>query len=91
MDLLNTHLESMEYFADERMRQLKECFDIMTQSPADRTVIFAGDLNIKDEEVSSVGGIPEGVKDIWEHLGSSDEVLFKNFFPKLFQNLIFFS
>ena len=52
-----------------------DCFDIVTQRPADRTVILAGDLNLTDEELSGVGGLPEGVNDIWEQLGSREEVL----------------
>ena len=75
IDLLNTHLESMWYCAEERTRQLTDCFDIVTQRPADRTVILAGDLNLTEDELSSVGGLPEGVNDIWEQLGSSEEVM----------------
>ena len=74
MDLLNTHLESTAGCADKRMRQLRECFNIMTQRPEDRTVIFAGDLNLRDEEVIRVGGLPLLVTDVWEQLGRRDEV-----------------
>ena len=66
MDLLNTHLESTARCADTRMRQLKECSNIVTQRPEDRTVIFAGDLNLRDEEVSKLGGLPVRVMDVWE-------------------------
>ena len=74
MDLLNTHLESTAEHADERMRQLEKCFDIMTKRPEDRTVIFGGDLNMRDKEVTSVGGLPAGARDVWEQLGSRPEV-----------------
>ena len=74
MDLLNTHLESTAEHADERMRQLEKCFDIMTKRPEDRTVILGGDLNMRDKEVTSVGGLPAGARDVWEQLGSRPEV-----------------
>ena len=64
MELLNTHLESTAKC--QRMRQLKECFNIVTQRPEDRTVIYAGagDLNLRDEEVSRIGGPPVRVMDV---------------------------
>ena len=51
MDLLNTHLESTAEHAEERTRQLEQCFEIMSKRPGDRTVIFGGDLNSRDKEV----------------------------------------
>ena len=77
MELLNTHLESTAKC--QRMRQLKECFNIVTQRPEDRTVIYAGDLNLRDEEVRRIGGLPVRVMDVWEELGSRHEVKFTNF------------
>ena len=71
---MNTHLESTAEHADERMRQLEKCFDIMTKRPEDRTVILGGDLNMRDKEVTSVGGLPAGAMDVWEQLGSRQEV-----------------
>jgi len=74
MDLLNTHLESTAEHAEERMRQLEKCLDIMTRRPGDRTVILGGDLNMRDKEVTSVGGLPAGARDVWEQLGSRPEL-----------------
>ena len=74
MDLLNTHLESTQEHSDERVRQLEKCLDIMTRRPGDRTVIFGGDLNMRDKEVAKVGGLPPEVKDVWEDLGRREEV-----------------
>ena len=74
MDLLNTHLESTQEHSDERVRQLEKCLEIMTRRPGDRTVIFGGDLNMRDKEVAKVGGLPPGVKDVWEDLGRREEV-----------------
>ena len=75
MDLLNTHLESTADHAEERMRQLEKCLDIMTKRPEDRTVILGGDLNMRDKEITSVGGLPAGTRDVWEQLGSRPEVI----------------
>ena len=57
------------------MRQLEKCLDIMTRRPGDRTVILGGDLNMRDKEVTSVGGLPVGARDVWEQLGSRPEVI----------------
>ena len=32
-------------------------------------MILGGDLNMRDKEVVSVGGLPAGVTDVWEQLG----------------------
>ena len=77
MELLNTHLESTAKCAYQRMRQLKECFNIVTQRPEDRTVIYAGDLNLRDEEVSRIGGPPVRVMDV--DMRSRYEVKFAKF------------
>ena len=81
MDLLNTHLESTADHAEERMRQLEKCLDIMTKRPEDRTVILGGDLNMRDKEVTSVEGLPAGTRDVWEQLGSRPEVINRNSNP----------
>lgn len=72
MDLYNTHLESTTEHAQERMKQLEQCFDIINRRPSHSTVLFAGDLNMRDKELSSVG-LPGGVVDVWECLGSRPE------------------
>ena len=79
--LLSTQLESTAKCAYQRMRQLKKCFNIVAvaQRPEDRTVIFAGDLNLRDEEVSRIGGLPVRVMDVWEEPGSRYEVKFAKF------------
>ncbi len=33
-------------------------------------VILGGDLNIRDYEIASIGGLPTGVEDAWEKTGS---------------------
>lgn len=69
--LMNTHLESMAYSSQVRSIQLRKCFRRCMKEPSDRTVIFGGDLNLRDSEVASVGGVPDGMLDVWEACGSS--------------------
>ncbi len=71
--ILNTHLESTKDHADERSRQLRECFKVALDRPEDTTVIFGGDLNLRDEELSKLGGIPAGMDDLWVRTGSRNE------------------
>lgn len=70
---INTHLESTKDFASVRMEQLKRAFGHMSKADARRTVILAGDLNIRDKEVASVG-LPDKVQDVWVATGSRKEV-----------------
>jgi len=74
MDLLNTHLESTKDHATERKKQLEQCFSLMSKRPTDRSVIFGGDLNLRDPEVASLGGAPPPARDVWEQLGSREEL-----------------
>nr|CAD7440518.1 unnamed protein product [Timema bartmani]CAD7457834.1 unnamed protein product [Timema tahoe] len=71
--LLNTHLESTVDHAAERVKQLKECFKVTLEAPEDTTVIFAGDLNLRDKELEQLGGLPPGVEDLWKTCGSRKE------------------
>lgn len=73
--LMNTHLESTKEFAEPRMAQLKQAFDIMVKNSDENkntSIIFAGDLNTRDSEVQKVG-IPKGIKDVWIALGERKE------------------
>jgi tyrosyl-DNA phosphodiesterase 2 len=38
------------------------------------TVIFGGDLNLRDTEVQKLGGFPAGVYDVWIKTGARKEV-----------------
>nr|CAD7392164.1 unnamed protein product [Timema cristinae] len=73
LQLLNTHLESTVDHAAERVKQLKECFKVTSEAPEDTTVIFAGDLNLRDKELEQLGGPPPGVEDLWKTCGSRKE------------------
>ena len=73
--LLNTHLESMKQFSKERMEQLRFAFEKVRNADENSSVIFAGDLNVRDSEVEKVG-IPTGIEDIWVTLGEPKEYQF---------------
>lgn len=72
--LMNTHLESTADFAEQRTVQFFKCLKKCVKEPAERTVIFGGDLNLRDSEVEDIGGLPQGVKDVWESCGQRKEV-----------------
>jgi hypothetical protein len=44
-------LESTKDFAETRINQLRKAFKEITAIPKTDTVIFAGDLNLRDKEV----------------------------------------
>ena len=75
MIFINTHLESMKQFSKERMDQLRLAFEVVTNGDENSSVIFAGDLNVRDSEVEKVG-IPIGVEDVWEKFGEPKEYQF---------------
>ena len=51
MDLMTSHLESTGSHADERKRQLEKAFREVKDAPPSSTVVFGGDLNLRDKEV----------------------------------------
>ena len=48
---MTSHLESKAEYADERKHQLEQAFKAMAEVPREQTVIFGGDLNLRDKEV----------------------------------------
>lgn len=68
--LLNTHLESMSYSSEVRQVQLRRCFRQCKKEPPGKTVIFGGDMNLRDHEVESIGGLPGSIQDVWAECGS---------------------
>ncbi|XP_049528623.1 tyrosyl-DNA phosphodiesterase 2 isoform X3 [Dermacentor silvarum] len=68
--LLNTHLESMGYSSEVRQVQLRRCFRQCKKEPLEKTVILGGDMNLRDSEVHSCGGLPEDIQDVWTACGS---------------------
>ncbi|XP_065768724.1 tyrosyl-DNA phosphodiesterase 2 isoform X2 [Muntiacus reevesi] len=67
--LMTSHLESTRGHAKERMNQLKMVLEKMQEAPESATVIFAGDTNLRDQEVTKCGGLPNNILDVWEFLG----------------------
>ena len=52
MLLMTTHLESTGEFTDERQEQLRQCFTAMKEADPKKTVVFGGDLNLREREVT---------------------------------------
>ncbi|KAL5965792.1 Tyrosyl-DNA phosphodiesterase 2 [Taenia solium] len=79
--LWTSHLESCNQFAEERKHQLKCTWEAMQaairlgSSSADAPLcgILCGDLNIRDKEIKELGGLPEGMVDVWEVCGARPE------------------
>lgn len=65
--ICNTHLESMAAHTAQRKVQLKMCFERCQQFPKEWNVIFGGDLNARDSEVT----IPSNMYDVWMRCGSN--------------------
>nr|XP_013998722.1 unnamed protein product [Salmo salar] len=72
MCLMTSHFESCKGQAEERMKQLREMLKRMREAPSNVTVLFGGDTNLRDTEVTKVGGLPSGVCDVWEQLGKQE-------------------
>lgn len=50
--LMTSHLESTRGHAKERINQLKMVLKKIQEAPESATIIFAGDTNLRDQEVS---------------------------------------
>ncbi len=50
---MTTHHESraQDNISNQRIEQLKICFQRMINAPSDRIVLFGGDLNMREKEV----------------------------------------
>ncbi|XP_043921684.1 tyrosyl-DNA phosphodiesterase 2 isoform X2 [Protopterus annectens] len=70
--LMTSHLESTRGQAKERLTQLNTLFHKMKEVPESSVVIYGGDTNLRDQEVTKVGGLPAGVVDVWEFLGKPE-------------------
>ncbi|KAM6184907.1 tyrosyl-DNA phosphodiesterase 2 [Rhynchocyon petersi] len=70
--LMTSHLESTKEHAKERINQLKIVLKEMQEVPESATVIFAGDTNLRDQEVTKCGGLPNNILDVWEFLGKPE-------------------
>ncbi|XP_020355508.1 tyrosyl-DNA phosphodiesterase 2 isoform X1 [Oncorhynchus kisutch] len=70
--VMTSHFESCKGQAEERMKQLSVVLKRMREAPTNVTVLFGGDTNLRDAEVTKVGGLPGGVCDVWEQLGKQE-------------------
>ena len=67
--LMTSHLESTRGHAKERMNQLKMVLEKMQEAPGSTTVIFAGDTNLRDQEVSDeVSSVFMGSLMLWKFI-----------------------
>ena len=73
--LLTSHLESLNRFSAERKKQLKTCFSLMKEALQNQfdLCIFGGDMNLMDQELDQVRGLPEHFFDAWEQCGSDSD------------------
>jgi tyrosyl-DNA phosphodiesterase 2 len=76
LSVMTSHLESTADFAKERIEQLRKCLNYMIMQEKDMIVLFGGDLNLRDSELNAIGGLPNGVYDIWESTGKRKECLY---------------
>lgn len=73
---MTSHLESTTEFTKPRMDQLKKCFDEMQKQDKNCIVLFGGDLNLRDKELESIGGLPKNIHDLWSVTGERKECLY---------------
>ncbi|NWW86702.1 TYDP2 phosphodiesterase, partial [Rhynochetos jubatus] len=67
--LMTSHLESTKNHSKERIKQLQIVLNKMQAESESTTVIFGGDTNLRDSEVTKLGNLPNNIMDIWEFLG----------------------
>ncbi|NXM88372.1 TYDP2 phosphodiesterase, partial [Oenanthe oenanthe] len=67
--LMTSHLESTKDHSKERIKQLQIVLNEMKKESETTTVIFGGDTNLRDSEVTKLGSLPDNIKDVWELLG----------------------
>lgn len=67
--LMTSHLESTKNHSKERIKQLQIVLNEMQKVSETTTVIFGGDTNLRDSEVTKLGNLPDNIKDVWEFLG----------------------
>ncbi|XP_077990781.1 tyrosyl-DNA phosphodiesterase 2-like [Glandiceps talaboti] len=68
--LMTSHLESTKEHGTERKRQLGKVLKEMSEANPRSTVIFGGDTNLRDKEISDIGGLPGDINDVWQMCGS---------------------
>ncbi|XP_068706872.1 tyrosyl-DNA phosphodiesterase 2-like [Montipora foliosa] len=74
--LMTSHLESTAKCKPERIRQLQQVLASISDQPEQATVVFGGDTNLRDTEVMSIGGLPNGMLDAWDFCGRPKDAEF---------------
>lgn len=74
--LMTSHLESTGRCAAERKDQFLQILKKMQDQSSQANVIFGGDTNLRDHEVTSVGGLPGRIVDVWQACGSPPDTKF---------------
>ena len=69
--VMTSHLESLAENGAERKKQFSEILDYMKRQNENFNIIFGGDTNLRDTEVTAVGGVPGGILDAWASCGSA--------------------
>ncbi|XP_076735231.1 tyrosyl-DNA phosphodiesterase 2 isoform X1 [Maylandia zebra] len=69
--LMTSHFESCKENTAERLKQLHVVKRRLKHAPDDVTIVFGGDTNLRDAEVTKVG-LPATVCDVWERLGKQE-------------------
>ncbi|XP_036416475.1 tyrosyl-DNA phosphodiesterase 2 [Colossoma macropomum] len=70
---MTSHMESLKVSSQERLNQLRRVWKRMKEAADGQTVIFGGDTNLRDWEVKKLGGLPDGILDVWEMLGEPED------------------
>lgn len=71
--LFTAHLESTREMSDLRVAQMQLCWrEMRVASEGGLVPLLAGDLNLRDEEVRRLGGVPSDLLDVWSATGQSD-------------------
>ncbi|XP_071804765.1 tyrosyl-DNA phosphodiesterase 2-like [Asterias amurensis] len=73
--LMTSHLESTADGKEERCNQFSRSLYRMKTATGEQTVLFGGDTNLRDKEVTKVG-LPSYIRDVWEMCGSPEVAKF---------------
>ncbi|XP_002732161.1 tyrosyl-DNA phosphodiesterase 2-like [Saccoglossus kowalevskii] len=74
--LMTSHMESMKNHSHERKTQLTTVLKHMSEADAATAVIFGGDTNLRDYEITQIGGLPDSIGDVWQMCGSPEDAQF---------------
>jgi len=73
---MTSHLESTGDFTKQRVDQLRRCIKEVQNQDENCLVFFGGDLNLRDQDLAAIGGLPKNISDVWEATGERKECKF---------------